>query len=127
MTTSQTDWSKPRRLKTYPAESGYVYEYYFLESRAHRRLLGGQDFVYRFHVTTGRKNFVVQEVVLEEKALRAWQRANGRELSGNERYAAAKMGLFRSFDECSEPRLLRRAVVSEANIHALLEPLGLTE
>lgn len=117
----------PKRLKVYPAQSGYVYEYYFIEMRQRKRLLGAPDFHYLYHVTTNRKDFTVVEVVVEDKALKRWKNVNGRELAEVERYAAAKMGLFRVFDECPEPRQLQGGSVTEANIEALLEPLGLTQ
>ncbi|MSO19138.1 MAG: hypothetical protein EXQ56_01535 [Acidobacteria bacterium] len=119
--------AKPKRLKIYSAQSGYVYEYYFLESRQRRKLFGGPDYAYLYHVTTNRKNFSVVEVVVEDKALRAWKKINGRELAEMERYAAAKMGLFHTLDECPEPSQLRGGAVNESNIAALLEPLGLTD
>lgn len=117
----------PKRLKVYTAESGYIYEYYFLEMRERKRLFGAPDFHYLYHVTTNRRDFTVVEVVVEDKALRKWKSVNGRELAGVERYAAAKMGLFRVLDECAEPRQLRGGAVTEANIEALLKPLSLTE
>ena len=116
----------PKRLKIYSAQSGYVYEYYFIEMRQQRKLFGGTDYVYLYHTTTNRKDFTVVEVLVEDKALRKWKAANGRDLAEVERYAAAKMGLFRIFDECPEPRQLRGGSVTEANIEALLEPLDLT-
>lgn len=116
-----------KRLKIYSAQSGYVYEYYFLEMRPRRKFFGGPDYVYLYHVTTNRKDFAVIEVLVEDKALRKWQLSNGRELAEMERYAAAKMGLFRAFDECPEPRQLRGGTVDEASIEALLEPLGLND
>jgi hypothetical protein len=117
----------PRRLKIYSAESGYVYEYYFLQMQERRKLFSNPDYLYLYHVTTNRKDFSVVEVLVEEKALRRWKQVNGRELAELERYAAAKMGLFRVFDESPEPRQLRNGAVTEGNIEELLEPLRLTE
>jgi hypothetical protein len=117
----------PKRLKIYSAQSGYVYEYYFLEMKERRRLFGGADFAYRYHVTTTRKDFTMVEVIVEDKALRKWKQSYGRELAEMERYAAAKMGLFRALDECPEPRQLRGGAVTESNIEELMEPLGLND
>ena len=117
----------PKRLKIYTAESGYIYEYYFIEMRERKRLFGAPDFHYLYHVTTNRKDFTVVEVIVEDKALKKWKARSGRELADVERYAAAKMGLFRVFDDCPEPRQLRSGAVTEANIEALLKPLGLNE
>jgi hypothetical protein len=113
------------RLKTYSAESGYVYQYYFLESRPHRGLLSRVGTAFLFHVTSDRKKFVVVEVIVEERALRVWARAHGRDLAPTEQYAAAKMRLFRAFDETAEPGDLHSVRVSDSNIESLLEPLHL--
>jgi len=117
----------PKRLKIYSAESGYVYEYYFLAMQERRKFFGGPDFIYRYHVTTTRKDFTVVEVVVEDKALRRWKQASGRDLAETERYAAAKMGLFRTLDQCPEPSQLRGGSVTESNIEELLEPLSLND
>jgi hypothetical protein len=117
----------PKRLKIYSAQSGYVYEYYFIDMKERRRLFGGSDFAYRYHITTNRKDFTVLEVVVEDKALRKWKQSYGRELAEMERYAAAKMGLFQVLDECPDPTKLRGGSVNEGNIEELLEPLGLND
>lgn len=116
-----------RRLKTYSAQSGIVYQYYFLESRPRRRFWGRSGTAFLFHVTSDRKNFLVCEVTVEEEALRAWEKAHGRRLAEPERYAAAKMALFRAFDESSRPEELSHIRVSEAEIETLLEPLHLDD
>ncbi len=114
-----------RRMKTYSGESGFVYQYYFLESRPKRKLWGRGGIAFLFHVTSDRKNFFVSEVLVEDAALRAWEKLHGRALVEQERYAAAKMALFRAFDESSRDEDLLRVRVSEANIESLLEPLQL--
>ena len=116
-----------RRIKTYSGESGIVYQYYFLESQRRRRFWGRGGTAFRFHVTSDRKNFFVAEVVVEEAALQAWEKVHGRALAEPERYAAAKMALFRAFDESSRPEEISRIRVSEANIESLLEPLHLDD
>ena len=117
----------PRRMKTYSAESGFVYQYYFLESQLRRRMWGLAGTAYLFHVSCDRKNYFVSEVVVEEKALRSWESAHGRALVDAEKYAAAKMGLFRAFDESSSAGDLRQVRVTASNIETLLEPLRLDE
>jgi len=114
-----------RRMKTYSGESGFVYQYYFLESRPQRKLWGRGGIAFLFHVTSDRKNFFVSEVLVEDAALRAWEKLHGRALVEQERYAAAKMALFRAFDESRQDEDLLRVRVSEANIESLLEPLQL--
>jgi hypothetical protein len=116
-----------RRMKTYSGESGYVYQYYFLESQPRRRLWGPHGTAFLFHVTSDRKTFFVVEVMVEEKALEAWAKAHGRVLAGTEIYAAAKMRLFRAFDESASPGDLRRVSVTALNIEPLLETLRLDE
>ena len=115
----------PRRLKTYSAESGYVYQYYFLESRPRRRLWGQAGTAFLFSVSSDRKSSFVLEVLVEKGALEAWNQVHGRSLSENETYAAAKMRLFRAFDESPTPQKLSHVRVEPSNIEALLEPLGL--
>lgn len=114
-----------RRMKTYSGESGFVYQYYFLESRPRRKLWGRGGTAFLFHVTSDRKNFFVSEVLVEDAALRAWEKLHGRALVEQERYAAAKMALFRAFDEAGRDEDLLRVRVNEANIETLLEPLQL--
>ena len=114
-----------RRMKTYSGESGFVYQYYFLEAQPKRRLWGRGGTAFLFHVTSDRKKFFVSEVLVEEAALQAWEKLHGRALAEQERYAAAKMALFRAFDESGRDEDLLRVRVSEANIESLLEPLQL--
>lgn len=114
------------RMKTYSAQSGYVYQYYFLETQP-RRLWGRRGTAYRFRVSSDRKSSFVVEVVVEEAALEAWEKAHGRALVCAEQYAAAKMRLFRAFDESPSPQQVRPARVDAANIDSLLEPLHLDD
>ena len=115
------------RLKTYSGESGYVYQYYFLESQPRRRFWGPSGTAFLFHVTTDCKNFFVAEVLLEETAWQAWEKTHGRPLGEQEKYAAAKMALFRAFDASSRPEELRNIRVKASNIEDLLAPLRLDE
>jgi hypothetical protein len=113
------------RLKTYSAESGYVYQYYFLESQIRKRWWSRIGTAFLFNVTSDRKNFFVVEVVVEDQALQSWEKAHGRALVENEQYAAAKMRLFRAFDENQLPDDFKDIRVSDSNIELLLEPLQL--
>lgn len=116
-----------RRLKTYSGESGFVYQYYFLESQPRRRLWARTGTAFLFHITSDRKNFFVAEVLLEEAALKAWEKTHGRPLVEQEKYAAAKMALFRAFDESTGPENLFQIRVGESDIESLLEPLHLDD
>lgn len=79
------------RLKSYSAETGYVYEYFFRVSE------GG---VYRFEVSWDRQNFHAVFVEINRQLLEA---TAGRGLSEVEEFAIAKMSLFQMLDERAEP------------------------
>ena len=85
-----------RRLKTYASSQGFVYQYYF----AGQRKPADSDAVeYAFEVTLdGVRSFSIT-VALPQRAVAAWAEAHQRELSDSERYAAAKLCLFRAFDD----------------------------
>ena len=114
-----------RRLKTYSAESGYVYQYFFLESRERRGFWGRTGTAFLFSVSGDGRTSVELEIAVEDAALHAWGKAHGRALTGTETYAAAKMRLFRVFDETPSPAELQHARVDSSNIEALLQPLKL--
>jgi hypothetical protein len=113
------------RMKTYSGESGYVYQYYFLDTRPIMRWWNRVGTAFRFNVTSDRKQFFVVEVAVEDSALKAWEQAHGRGLAEEEQYAAAKMRLFRAFDDSPTPGEIADVRVSESNIESLLEPLKL--
>ena len=79
------------RLKTYSAESGYVYEYVFV---------GQEGADYRFDVSADRKAFRQVVIRIGRAALES---AAQREMRAVEEYGVAKMSLFQAFDECSNP------------------------
>jgi len=83
-----------RRLKTYQAETGYVYQYYF---DGWRPAEGGQEYI--FAASPDRTRYWAVPVLLEEAGVRAWERDRGRELIAAERHAVAKLALFSAFDE----------------------------
>ncbi len=87
-----------RRVKTYQAESGYVYQHYFL---GYRERDEGREYV--FEVSADRKNWFRIEISLGAEAATAWERERERTLASNERYAIAKLALFRRFDESGSP------------------------
>lgn len=116
-----------RRMKTYTGETGYVYQYYFVGKRA--ALPGAAEspateFV--FDVTPDRKTMFAVSVFLKAEAVAAWTAEHGRELTETEQYGAAKMRLFRGFDQIEKLREEGRSLVIEAaDIAGLLAPLGL--
>ena len=61
------------------------------------------------------------------RAIVAWRAVHSRELDSSEQYAAAKMRLFRAFDELKNLREESlNLVVDETNVEELLEALDLT-
>jgi hypothetical protein len=112
-----------RRQKTYSAQTGYVYQYFYEGHRPSTRERG-TDYV--FDVSVDRKTSGPVSVFVSEDAVESWQKENGRTLSGTERYAIAKMALFQAFDERATPEALREAVrVRPADIPAILATLDI--
>ena len=114
-----------RRLKTYSAQSGYVYQYFYEGHRPFRASgEGGTEFV--FSISADARNWHPASVMLGDTAVRAWETAHGRELSSTEHYAVAKMALFQAFDERPLPAQMKEDVrVRAADVEAIIETLGL--
>ena len=114
-----------RRVKSYSAATGYVYQYYFYEvQKARRRASLGTEYVYM--VSVDRKKVFPLRIFVERDAVEKWGRSAGSALSGTEEYAVAKMCLFQALDELADieanpPEL----VVDESNLTALLAQLDL--
>src|SRR5258708_37937535 len=72
-----------RRQKTYSAQSGYVYQYYYAGQRA-SDAEPATEFV--FDVSADRKTSNPISVLVLNEAVDAWQRQHGRELTSAERY-----------------------------------------
>jgi hypothetical protein len=116
-----------RRVKTYSADTGYVYQYYYEELRSPHTRNNQPGSEYIFMATRDRKTMLPVAVFLRQQALEAWAGAHGRALTGSEQYAAAKMCLFRFFDESEDfegERLTPE--VTPDNIDELLAPLDIT-
>ena len=113
-----------RRVKTYSASSGYVYQYYYQGRRSCRPGgAAGTEFV--FSVSAGRCAWRPAGILIAGSAVAAWQNAHQREISSTEMYALAKMALFRAFDELSDPARMQGDVpVGEADIEAIAATLG---
>ena len=112
-------------MKTYSAQSGYVYQYYYEGYRPFRRAgENGLEFV--FTMSADRKSWSGARVHVSDEAVALWQRSHARELSNNERYAIAKMALFQAFDDRSNPALMKDPVrVRPADVEAIVETLDL--
>jgi len=114
-----------RRQKTYSAQSGYVYQYFYEGHRPfHREAENGTEFV--FDVSADRKSSTPVSVFLIDEAVRTWEEKHGRTLAAAERYATAKIALFQAFDERAHPGLMKQDIrVRAADIEAILEGLGI--
>ena len=113
-----------RRIKTYSAETGYVYQYHFEELRSPHQRAGRPGSEYIFMVSRDRKTALPVAIFLRQDALQAWTSGHGRELTGSEHYAAVKMRLFRYFDESENWEAERLSLeVAPENIEELLAPL----
>jgi len=118
-----------RRVKSYSAADGYVYQYYFFEgNRAQRLGRPGGEFTYV--ISADRRSAFPFKIFVRQSALDAWAKRNGRSLTSSEEYAVAKMRLFQAFDEGSvqvppEGQQAREVVVDESNLEDLLGKLGI--
>ena len=112
-------------MKTYSAQSGYVYQYFYEGQRPYGAGPdGGVEYVFR--VSADRKTWSETPVLVAETAVGGWQEAHGRELSSTERYAIAKMALFHAFDERAAPTELAAEIrVRTADVDGIVETLGL--
>jgi len=118
-----------RRVKSYSAADGYVYQYYFFESdRARWNGAPGGEFTYM--VSADRRSAFPFKIFVTQSALEAWAKVNGRSLTSSEEYAVAKMRLFQAFDEGSvkpapEGQQPLEVVVDESNLEEMLGRLGI--
>jgi hypothetical protein len=88
-----------RRLKTYAASQGFVYQYYFVGKRPASEG-GATEFV--FDVTSDRKQTHAVRIVMPQASVLNWAQAHGRNLTEAEQYAGVKLRLFRAFDEIAD-------------------------
>ncbi len=111
-----------RRLKTYAAQSGYVYQYHYNGYRT----AGGSGREYVFEVSADRRAGTEVSVLVPAEALAGWEREHGRPLAAVEWYAIAKMALFQAFDERATPALMRKDIrLRAADVEAILDNLGI--
>jgi hypothetical protein len=113
-----------RRLKSYSAASGYVYQYVYQGQRP-AAPSGEAGTEYVFEVSGDRRTYSAVTVFLGAAQIDGWQRDRARELNSTERYAIAKLALFQAFDERSSPAEMRQPVaVRPADLGAIAERLG---
>lgn len=90
-----------RRMKTYTGGQGYVYQYYFVGRRpAVESSVPATEYI--FDVTSDRKTTFAVSVLVEQDALQSWSQSHGRMPTEAEEYGAAKMRLFKAFDEVED-------------------------
>jgi hypothetical protein len=114
-------------MKTYTAQTGYVYQYYFVGQR--EALASDPEAPateYIFDVTSDRKTIYAVSVFLGPRAAEAWSAARGRALTQPECYAAVKLRLMQGFDEITDMLTSgRRLRVDAAEICDLLDSIGI--
>lgn len=120
--------SKPeivRRIKSYSAASGYVYQYQFQDVHPAERVdAGGNEFVY--YVSADRKTMFPIRIFVRRDALEQWTKETGRAFTGTEEYAVAKMRLFQALDDAADFATARPELeVDASNLASLLERLDL--
>lgn len=109
-----------RRLKTYHALTGYVYQYTF----EGRRPSPGPGTEYVFQVTADRKTFHAVSVFVLASALAPWEQAHGRPLHPQEHYALAKLGLAAMFDDRPPSQLAEPVYLSPDDVTAIATQLN---
>lgn len=113
-----------RRQKSYSAQSGYVYQYFYEGHRTFAAADSGTEFV--FSISADRKTWNNTSVLVSNAAVAAWEKAHTRQLNSTERYAIAKIALFQAFDERETPDHMKQEVrVRGADLDGFIETLGL--
>jgi hypothetical protein len=114
-----------RRIKSYSAASGYVYQYQFQDVHpAQRDTATGNEYVY--YVSADRKTMFPTRIFVRRDALEQWTKQTGRPLTGTEEYAVAKMRLFQALDDIADfPTSRPELTVDASNLQALLDRLDL--
>jgi len=115
-----------RRVKTYTAQTGLVYEYYFVGQRDALSFdIPATEYI--FDVISDRRARYSVSVFVRQDGLESWAASHGRKLGDPERYAAAKLRLQQGFDEIGDMMAEGRALaVDAANIEGILAPLDLS-
>ena len=114
-----------RREKTYSADTGYVYQYFY-EGYRELKQADESGFEHVFSVTSDRISRFPINIFLSRPVIETWQAANHRELTATEQYAIVKMTLFTVFDERTDfDGSDRNVIVSLENIEEHAETLDL--
>jgi hypothetical protein len=102
-----------RRLKTYSAELGYVWEYFFA---------GHEKAAYRFEVSATRGAFSTVAIEIDPQAL---ETAARREVRDVEEYGVAKVALLRTFDRFAPSELPHTVRPGLDELRGILQSLDL--
>jgi hypothetical protein len=114
-----------RRVKTYSASCGYVYQYQFQDVHPSQQS-GEPGNEYIYYVSADRKTMFPVRISVRRAAVDAWSKDNARALTGTEEYALAKMRLFQALDDVDDFATKRPDLtVDETNIADLLARLDL--
>jgi hypothetical protein len=115
-----------RRVKTYTAQTGLVYEYYFVGQRE-ASSSGIPATEYIFDVISDRRARYSVSVYVRQDGVERWAAGHGRKLSAPEQYAAAKLRLQHGFDDIGDMLAEGRSLYVDAgNIEEVLTPLDLS-
>jgi len=118
-----------RRVKSYSAANGFVYQYLFFEvNRIADESGPAGEFIYA--VSCDRKKTFGLRVLVRQSALDDWARCNGRALTSSEEYAVAKMRLYQGLDAGevppdTEPPAAITLQVDGSNLEDLLQSLNI--
>jgi hypothetical protein len=114
-----------RRIKSYSAATGYVYQYQFQDAHPSTDYASsGNEYVY--YVSADRKTMFPVRIFVHRSALDAWSAQSGRPLTGTEEYAIAKMRLFQAFDDIEDFAASRPSLaVDGSNVADLISRLDL--
>lgn len=114
-----------RRVKSYSAASGYVYQYQFQDAHPSTRVeASGNEYIY--YISADRKTMFPIRIFVRRDAVERWSNQTGRTLTGTEEYAAAKMRLFQALDDMEDFATSRpELTVDDSNLSELLERLDL--
>src|SRR5271156_1432626 len=90
-----------RRVKSYSAATGFVYQYQFQDVHpASEGSASGNEYVY--YVSADRKTMFPIRIFVPRDAIKLWSKKTGRALTGTEEYAVAKMRLIQALDEIED-------------------------
>lgn len=93
----------PTQWKNYAAQTGLVYQYYFVGQRQALAADSEHPAVeYVFDVTTDRRTVFAISLFLSAEALDYWAAVRGRRLTEPEQYAGVKLRLLQAFDEIGD-------------------------